>query len=100
MITNAKNENPHCVILTGDLNAHLKQWYGNKDDNFGITFQRIFDKHGITQLICEPTFITNKSSIQQCIVKPLCRHKITRSIVHNTLIAWVTMQTMNISLYK
>ena len=61
MLKNAKKENPHCIILSGDLNAHLKEWYGNKDDHFGLTFQRIFNKHGISQLIHEPTYITNKS---------------------------------------
>ena len=61
MLKNAKSENPHCVILAGDLNAHLREWYGDKDDHYGLTFQRIFNKHGISQLIHEPTFITNKS---------------------------------------
>ena len=61
MIELVKNENPHCILVLGDLNAHLKDWYGTSNDEFGLTFQRIFNNNGLTQLIKQPTYITNNS---------------------------------------
>ena len=45
MIETAKSENPHCLILMGDFNAHLKRWYGEIDDVFGNKFQDLFSRH-------------------------------------------------------
>ena len=42
MIENAKGENPHCLLLMGDFNAHLKSWYGEIDDIWGTKFQNLF----------------------------------------------------------
>ena len=61
MIKRSRDDRPHCTIVTGDLNAHLREWYGSEDDNFGLNFQRIFNKHSLTQLINQPTYVTNNS---------------------------------------
>ena len=66
VLDKARGENPTSIILVGDLNAHLKEWYsGDTNDNYGLAIQRIFNKHGLSQLVEQPTYITNNS--QTCI---------------------------------
>ena len=84
MLKKSKSELPHCIILTGDLNAHLREWYG-EDDNFGLTFQRIFNKHGISQLIHEPTFLTNKAKTCIDILATDQPNLVLKSEVHPSL---------------
>ena len=84
MIKKSKNELPHCIILTGDLNAHLSEWYGD-DDNFGLTFQRIFNKYGISQLIHEPTYLTNRSKTCIDILATDQPNLVLKSEVHPSL---------------
>ena len=62
VITDINNENPHLILLTGDLNAHNSTWFnGDATDHFGTSTQAIFDKHNLTQLVNQPTYITNNS---------------------------------------
>ena len=62
MIVKLKLENPHCIILAGDFNAHLKEWYeGDENDNVGISLQRIFSKHLISKMTNQPTYITKNA---------------------------------------
>jgi len=56
-----ESENPYCTIICGDFNAHSNDWYGNKTDNFGVEMQKFFDETGMTQLVKDPTYITNNS---------------------------------------
>jgi len=55
-------ENPYCTVICGDFNAHSKHWWdGDKTDNFGVEMQKFLIERGITQLVRQPTYITNKS---------------------------------------
>ena len=55
-----KSESPYLTIITGDFNAHLNEWFqGDKNYIYVITIQDIFNKHGISQLVNQQTFITN-----------------------------------------
>ena len=57
------NEKPYTMLFTGDFNAHLKQWSESDSDNsFGIELQKIFDSHGLFQIVDQPTFITSTCS--------------------------------------
>ena len=43
IIKKAKEENPHCVLLAGDFNAHNSLWYeGDRTDSLGSSLERIF----------------------------------------------------------
>ena len=42
----------------GDFNAHLKKWYGEIDDIWRIKFENLFCKHGLAQLVNQPTYVT------------------------------------------
>ena len=54
------SEDPHERILTGDFNAHNKEWYdGDKTDNFGRDMQETLEQHSLHQLVDQPTYITN-----------------------------------------
>ena len=59
-IVDINRENPHLILLTGDFNAHNSTWF-NRDttDNFGTRTQGIFDEHNLTQLVNQPTYITD-----------------------------------------
>jgi len=62
MMDKINSENPYCIIVTGDFNAHLKEWWkGDKTDNFGTSIQSIFNNYGITQLVHQPTYIINNT---------------------------------------
>ena len=55
-------ENPYCIMIGGDFNAHVKDWY--KDgitDTAGVNLLNIFDDHGLTQLVNQPTYIVNNT---------------------------------------
>ena len=57
-----KLEHPYCNIVCGDFNAHFKGWWdGDTNDNFGTSTQKVFDEYGFSQLVNQPTFITNNS---------------------------------------
>ena len=62
MLQKINSENPHCIILGGDFNAHLNEWWeGDKDDIYGLSLKDTFNTHGITQIVNQPTYITNNS---------------------------------------
>jgi len=59
LITNIEKERPFCTLITGDFNAHSKDWYmAGKTDTHGSAIQTLFANHGIFQLVDQPTFIT------------------------------------------
>ena len=63
LCSSIKSENPFCSIIVGDFNAHLSNWCDDDvDDNFGLALQNNFNTHGLTQLVNQPTYITDKSS--------------------------------------
>ena len=52
-------ENPFAIILTGDYNSHNKKWYqGDNSDEYGLDIQETFEKHGLIQMVNQPTFIS------------------------------------------
>jgi hypothetical protein len=58
-----KAENPYCITIGRDFNAHLKDWYEDGiSDTVGVHLQRVFDDHGITQLVNQPTYIVNNTN--------------------------------------
>ena len=62
IIKKAKEENPHCVLIAGDFNAHNSLWYeGDRTDSLGSSLERIFAANGLTQLTNQPTHITGDS---------------------------------------
>ena len=62
IIKKTKDENPHCVLLAGDFNAHNSLWYeDDRTDPLGTSLQKIFADNGLTQLTNQPTFLTNNS---------------------------------------
>ena len=59
LVAKIETENPYCTLLTGDLNAHLSDWWdGDEDDTYGIRTNQIFCENGFTQLVNQPTYIT------------------------------------------
>ena len=94
MIETAKSENPHCLILMGDFNAHLKRWYGELDDVFGKKFQDLFSRHSLAQLVNQPTYITSiaKTCIdlivtdQENLVQSLEIHPSIHSTCHHQVV--------------
>ena len=55
-------ETPYCTFLLGDVNGHNKKWYqGDKSDKFGLSIQETFDNFGFTQMVKQPTYLTNNS---------------------------------------
>ena len=57
-----RGENPFCIIISGDFNAHLENWWkGDKSDTFGVDFQNLFNLNGLTQIVNGPTYITNNT---------------------------------------
>ena len=56
-------KNPYLLVVLGDFNAKLKQWY-DKDSSTseGISVQNITSQFGVHQVINEPTHILEKSS--------------------------------------
>ena len=62
LMSKIKAESPYCTLVTGDFNSHNHSWYhGDKSDNYGITMQNIFEDHGLSQLVDQPTYITGNS---------------------------------------
>ena len=56
------NENPHCIIMTGDFNAKNSEWYSkDKTDKFSETMHELFANHGLVQTVKEPTNITSRT---------------------------------------
>ena len=59
-------ERPYCLVTCGYFNAHSRDWWqGDKTDNFGISIQKLFDDHLLTQTVNQPTYLTRNS--QTCI---------------------------------
>ena len=57
-------ENPHCVIITSDFNAHSVQWWGNELENdFGKVFEPFTSDLSLHQLISEPTHFMGESRL-------------------------------------
>ena len=56
------NENPHCIIMTGDFNAKNSEWCSeDKTDKFGESMHELFANHGLVQTVKEPTNITSRT---------------------------------------
>ena len=64
MLSKMSDENPYCVIVTGDLNCRSSHWWENDIDNEeGKLFEPFSSDLGLHQLISEPThFIGNSRS--------------------------------------
>ena len=57
-----KAENPYCIMMGGDFNAHLKDWYTDGiTDTAGVNLLRVLDDYGLTQLVDQPTYIVNNT---------------------------------------
>ena len=51
-----KDAKLHCVILTGDLNCHSKQfWFDDIDSPKGVALDKLIESNNLTQLIDQPT---------------------------------------------
>ena len=49
--------NSYVTIVTGDFNAHHKDWFDKgKTDTMGTAFKEIFDNHCLKQMIDQPTY--------------------------------------------
>ena len=59
----ASKKNPYLLVVLGDFNAKLKQWY-DKDSSTseGISIENITSQFGLHQIINEPTHILENSS--------------------------------------
>ena len=64
MLSKMSDENPYCVIVTGDFNCRSSHWWENDIDNEeGKLFEPFSSDLGLHQLISEPThFIGNSRS--------------------------------------
>ena len=58
-LDSVKDEKPHCIILTGDLNCRSKQWWpGDINSTEGImALDALLESNDLTQLIDQPTNI-------------------------------------------
>ena len=55
-IDRIKDKQPHCIILTGDLNCRSKQfWPDDIDSPTGIALDELIESNNLTQLIDQPT---------------------------------------------
>ena len=56
--TDLRNENPNCIILTGDFNCRSPQWWSD-DENTplpqGTALDELMETNNVYQLIDEPT---------------------------------------------
>ena len=53
-----KDEKPHCIILTGDLNCRSKQWWlGDINSTEGMASDALLESNDLTQMIDQPTNI-------------------------------------------
>ena len=59
----ASKKNPYLLVVLGDFNAKLRQWY-DKDSSTseGISIENITSQFGLHQIINEPTHIIENSS--------------------------------------
>ena len=63
VIDKMKGENPHCMILTGDLNCRSSMWWTEDiKQPEGNALDELLETNGLYQLIDEPTNIRNKGS--------------------------------------
>ena len=57
-LDSVKDEKPHCIILTGDLNCRSKQWWpGDINSTEGMVLDGLLESNDLTQLIDQPTNI-------------------------------------------
>ena len=54
-------EKPYCILTCGDFNAHSREWWGDKTDDYGRAIQKLFDDHLLKQIVNKPTYITQKA---------------------------------------
>ena len=53
-----RNENPNCIILTGDFNCRSSQWWSDDEDTpQGTALDELMETNNVYQLIDEPTNI-------------------------------------------
>ena len=58
ILDSIKDEKPHCIILTGDLNCCFKQWWpGYINSTEGMALDALLESNDLTQLVDQPTNI-------------------------------------------
>ncbi len=63
VIDKMKGENPHCMILKGDLNCRSSMWWTKDiEQPEGNALDELLETNGLYQLIDEPTNIGNEGS--------------------------------------
>ena len=67
LLSNMSAENSYTIIMSGDFNCRLSQWWENENENEeGKRFEPLVSKLGLHQLIREPTHVMGDH--KSCIV--------------------------------
>ena len=62
MCKNKNEENPHCAVYLGDINAHSSEWWTGDDTDYeGSALLNYFTTNQLQQLITEPTYLVGDS---------------------------------------
>ncbi len=63
LLSRMQNENPFCVVFTGDFNCRSTQWWEHDvANNEGRVFEPFICELGLQQLMSEPTHLMGNSN--------------------------------------